>query len=171
MTEQVVIEPEDPSDADAVREVHVAAFDGRTEEADLVEALRDGGDMVLALVARQRGEVVGHVAFSRVMVDDPGGPEGAIGLAPVGVRPDMQHRGLGARLVEAGLEQLQSLGENVVLVVGSPAYYGRFGFTAAAAEPYPSPYSGPYFMARLLTDPATAPRGAVTYPDAFELVN
>lgn len=170
MTDNILIEPEQPADLAAIRELTIAAFDGRTEEADLVDALREGRDLLLSLVARHRGDIVGHVAFSRVMVDDSAGPEGAVGLAPVGVRPDMQQRGIGARLIEAGLDQLQAAGESAVLVVGNPAYYTRFGFSVAAAEQYPCDYSGPYFMARFLGD-AAAPRGPVTYPDAFELVN
>lgn len=166
-----IIEPEMPGDQSAIRLVNIAAFDGRTEEADLVDALRDSGDLLLSLVARHNEAVVGHVAFSRVVVDDPDGPAGAVGLAPVGVRPDVQHRGFGAQLIETGLNQLAGRGEAVVLVVGSPAYYNRFGFTAEAAERYPSQYSGAYFLARFLTDVGSAPSGPVTYPDAFDLVN
>ncbi len=171
MTEGFVIEPERPEDFGSIRELTVTAFDGRTEEADLVEALRTGRDMLLALVARSAEEVVGHVAFSRLMVEDPTGETGAVGLAPIAVRPDLQNQGLGARLIEAGCSELLALGESVVLVVGSPSYYTRFGFSVEAAERYPSAYSGPYFMARFLQDPAMSPRGKVTYPEAFELVN
>lgn len=170
MTDDILIEPEQPADVAAIRELTIGAFDGRTEEADLIDALRAGRDLILSLVARHNGDTIGHVAFSRVIVDDAAGPEGAVGLAPVGVRPDMQQRGIGARLIEAGLDLLQAAGESVVLVVGNPAYYTRFGFSVGEAEQYPCEYSGPYFMARLLGDTAV-PRGPVTYPDAFELVN
>ena len=170
MTEDILIQSEEPGDIVAIRELTVGAFDGRTEEADLIDGLREGRDLLLSLVARHRGEVVGHVAFSRVIVDDPAGPEGAVGLAPISVRSDVQQRGIGARLIEAGLDQLLAAGEAVVLVVGNPAYYTRFGFSVAAAERYPCDYSGPYFMALFLGDVA-APRGPVTYPDAFELIN
>ena len=127
--------------------------------------------MLLSLVARLDGDLVGHVAFSRVVVDDPGGPAGAVSLAPVAVQPDLQNRGVGSELIETGLDMLQDRGEAVVLVVGNPAYYTRFGFSCAAGERYPNEYSGPHFMAMLLTGPDSAPQGPVTYPDAFELVN
>jgi putative acetyltransferase len=170
MTSAILVEPERSGDEDAIRLVNIAAFDGRTEEADLVDDLRDSGDLLLSLVARQDGDVVGHVAFSRVVVDDAAGPAGAVGLAPVGVRPDMQDRGIGAQLIETGLGKLAAHGESVVLVVGSPGYYTRFGFSVSAAERYSSSYSGPHFMALLLTDPGSVPRGPVIYPDAFGLV-
>ena len=170
MTEDILIETEQPDDIAVIRDLTIRAFDGRNEEADLIDGLREGRDLLLSLTARYRGEIVGHVAFSRVIVDDPAGPDGAVGLAPMSVLPDMQQRGIGARLIEAGLDQLAAAGESVVLVVGNPAYYTRFGFSVSAAEAYPCDYSGPHFMARLLGDLA-APRGPVTYPDAFELVN
>ena len=170
MTLAILIEPERSGDEDAIRRVNIAAFDGRTEEADLVDDLRDSGDLLLSLVALHGEEVVGHVAFSRVVVDDATGPAGAVGLAPVGVRPDMQDRGIGAQLIESGLDELTINGESVVLVVGNPSYYTRFGFSASAAERYSSSYSGPHFMALLLTDTGSVPRGPVIYPDAFGLV-
>jgi putative acetyltransferase len=171
MTTGITIEPEIVADREAIRNVVMAAFEGRTEEADLVDALRASGDLLLSLVARSRGEVVGHVAFSRIVVDDPHGLAGAVALAPIGVRPDMQAHGLGARLIERGLEELANAGETVVLVVGNPAYYRRFGFDPEPAKRFESEYSGPHFMARLLVDPSTAPAGPVTYPEAFDVVH
>lgn len=167
----VLVEPEAPGDEAAIYQVNTAAFDGRTEEADLVGALRDAGDLVLSLVARYHGEIVGHVAFSRVSIDDAAGPTGGVALAPVGVRSELQDRGVGRELIERGIKLLSERGETVILVVGNPTYYTRFGFTAAAGESYPSVYSGAYFMALLLGEANPAPAGPVTYPDAFELVN
>jgi putative acetyltransferase len=167
----ISIEPEAAGDEDAIRRLTVSAFDGRTEEADLVEELRDSGDMLLSLVARRDAEIVGHVAFSRVVVDDSEGPAGAVSLAPVAVRPDLQGREIGSRLIEQGIDVLRAQGEQVVLVVGHPAYYARFGFSRAEGERYPNAYSGPHFMALHLTATGSVPRGPVTYPDAFELVN
>ncbi len=171
MNLSVVIEMEASGDEAAIHQLNVNAFDGRTEEADLVDALRDAGDLILSLVARYQGEFVGHVAFSRVSIDAATGPAGGVALAPVGVRPDMQNRGVGLQLIVDGIELLEQRGESVILVVGSPAYYARFGFSVTEAEQYPCDYSGPYFMVRQVggaTAPATGP---VTYPDTFDIVN
>jgi putative acetyltransferase len=156
-------------DLAAIYELNVLAFDGRTEEADLVDGLRDAGDLLMSLVARIGQQLIGHIAFSRVLIDTTDGRVGGVALAPVGVHPQWQHKGVGSALIESGLERLAD--EAVVLVVGDPAYYTRFGFSAAAAGRYPSFYSGRYFMALVLGDPAKAPIGPVSYPEAFDLVN
>lgn len=167
----ITVRPETPADAEAIYRLNTAAFDGRTEEADLVDALRDAGDLLLSLVAHRDGELVGHVAFSRLVVDTAGGPVGAVALAPVSVRPDCQSEGVGSVLIRTGLDQLAEDDELVVLVVGDPAYYSRFGFSMAAGKRYPSLHSGPNFMALVFGEPADAPIGPVRYPEAFGLVN
>ena len=164
------IEVETQRDVEPIQRLNVIAFDGRTEEADLVDALRTAGDLVLSLVARDKDRVVGHIAFSRVTIEAAAGPVGGIALAPVAVRPEHQNRGIGRRLIEAGLQRLSQQGESIVLVVGNPAYYKRFGFSIEQGKAFPCEYSGPYFMA-LVMDDAPAPTGPVIYPDAFELVH
>lgn len=167
----ISIEAETPLDEESIRRLNVMSFDGRTEEADLVDALRAAGDLVLSLVARDEDRVVGHVAFSRVTIEAAAGPAGGLALAPVAVRPELQKRGIGRQLINAGLQQLSQRGESVVLVVGNPAYYTRFGFSIEAAESFPCNYSGPHFMALVWGDAAAIPTGPVIYPEAFELVN
>ncbi len=167
----VEIGSETPSDIEAIHRINTIAFDGRTEEADLVDALRDSGDLLLSLVARIDGKVVGHVAFSRLIVDTADGPVGGVALAPVGVLPDYQDEGVGSHLIRTGLDMLADQAEQVVLVVGNPAYYNRFGFSTAVGKRYPSRHSGPHLMALVLGEPASAPIGPVRYPEAFGLVN
>ncbi len=165
------IGPELPDESESIYRLNAAAFDGRTEEADLVDALRDSGDLLLSLVARRDNEVIGHIAFSRLTVETADGPVGGVSLAPVSVRPDCQDEGLGSLLIRTGLDMLAESNEQVVLVVGNPAYYSRFGFSTAAGKRYPSRHSGPHLMALVLGEPATAPIGPVRYPEAFGLVN
>jgi len=166
----VDIGPEQSDEIEAIHRIHTVAFDGRTEEADLVDALRDGGDLLLSLVARRGGEVIGHIAFSRLIVETAEGPVGGVALAPISVLPEEQRAGIGSRLVESGLQILADT-EQVVLVVGNPAYYQRFGFSTAVGKRYPSLHSGPHFLALVLGDPIEAPIGPVVYSDAFGLVN
>lgn len=163
--------PEAPEHIAGIRELNTKAFDGRTEEADLVDALRESGELLLSMVAVRAGNLVGHIAFSRVVIDTVTGPVGGVALAPVGVHPDSQDTGVGTALVEAGLARLAADDEQVVLVVGHPKYYSRFGFSSAVGKRYPSLHSGAHFMALVLGDPGTAPIGPVRYPDAFELAN
>jgi putative acetyltransferase len=158
------IRPEEPADGKAVRAVIVAAF-GQPAEADLVEALRAQGDLALSLIAEEEDEVVGHVAFSRLALANP--LVRATALAPMAVRPDRQRQGIGSALIRESLRRFRENGEDLVLVLGEPAIYGRFGFAAEAALGLQTPYDGPYQQALALTEVGRAARGAVRYPAAF----
>jgi putative acetyltransferase len=167
----IVIRREESGDVAAIHRLNIAAFDGRDEEADLVDALRNAGDLVLSLVAEDQDELLGHIAFSRVTIETERGPEGGIALAPVGVHPQRQGAGIGRQLIEAGLEELARLGESVVVVVGDPRYYSRFGFSTELGKQYPCVYSGSSYMAIHLGESTHVVTGPVSYPDAFELVS
>jgi putative acetyltransferase len=85
------------------------------------------------------------------------------------VTPALQRRGIGSALVHSGLDSVTAQGFEAVFVLGHPAYYPRFGFSAAAASKLASPYAGDAFMALELTpDALRGMVGTVTYPDAFE---
>jgi putative acetyltransferase len=159
------VRAEMPTDVVAIRAVNTAAFGG-AQEAALVEALRADGDLVLSLVAEVDGVVVGHIGFSRMQVTQGGGDSPAVALAPLAVRPDRQHQGIGAVLIGSGLKQLAESGESLVFVLGEPEYYGRFGFRTEPAARFVSPYAGPYFQSLSLSDCAPSP-GTVRYARAF----
>lgn len=152
------------ADHAAIREINVAAF-GKPDEADLIERLRADGDKVFELVAVEDGAVVGHILYSRLWADSV---NLYAALAPMAVRPDRQKSGVGSRLVKASLETAREFGAHAVIVLGHPAYYPRFGFTAEAARAVKAPYSGsPAFMALEIEDGALAEPVMVAYPDAF----
>jgi putative acetyltransferase len=162
MTGPVVIRPERPGDRDAIFAVHRAAF-GQEAEAALVDRLRADGDLVLSLVAMDGEDLVGHVAFSRLAVQ----AGRAAALAPVGVVPARRRQGIAAALIREGLARLTEDGQDLVLVLGEPAYYGRFGFTAEAATPLETPYAGPYQQALALTERGRGMAGDIRYAAAF----
>jgi len=96
------------SDHAAVRRLHLAAFgDHGQVVADLVDALRDeatGGD-ALSLLAEDADEnVVGHVMFTRSLLDAPRRLVEVQVLSPVAVLPERQGQGTGAALIRAGLD-------------------------------------------------------------------
>jgi putative acetyltransferase len=165
----VVVRPETPDDLEAIREVNRQAF-GREDEARLVDALRAGGYARLSLVAEEAGQVVGHVLFSDLPVVTPAGPVQALALAPLAVLPARQRQGIGSRLVQEGLRACAGAGHRAVIVLGHPAYYPRFGFSAGLAGRLKSPFSGPAFMALELVPGALAGvTGEVRYPPPFGL--
>jgi putative acetyltransferase len=121
----IAVREERPGDAPAIRLVHEAAFPTLAEAA-LVAALRAAGRLAVSLVALEADAVVGHVACSPLAV--PGG----LGLAPLGVVPARQRRGIGAELVRAGPDAGRAGGAAFAVVLGEPAYYARFGFAPAS---------------------------------------
>lgn len=163
MREGAEIRPEAPGDRAAVRLVIERAF-GQAAEAGLVDALRTDGDLVLSLLAIA-GEPFGHVAFSRLTL--AGSTARASALAPLAVVPSAQRSGIGTALVRESLRRLAQAGEDLVLVLGEPAYYGRFGFTPEAAADLRTPYDGPYLQALALTGAGRAASGPVRYARAF----
>ena len=156
----VTVRDETARDQDAVCAVHRSAF---SDEAvvRIVDGLRRSEHALISMVAEHGADIVGHVLFSELQA-----PMRALTLSPLGVRPDFQRAGVGSALVHKGLERARQEGWQAVFVLGSPAYYGRFGFAAAAAECYTAPYWGWPFMALMLD--ASAPRaGRIVFPDAF----
>jgi putative acetyltransferase len=128
----MIIRPERPDDAGAVRHVNELAF-GQPVEADLVERLRRVCDDSLSLVAEE-DTIVGHILFTPVTVESAGRRVLGMGLAPMAVLPDHQRKGIGSQLVRSGVELLRQRGCPFVVVVGHPGYYPRFGFEPASGH-------------------------------------
>jgi len=164
------IRPEGSLDAAAVRIVNERAF-GQPAEAALVDALR-GVAGAISLVATIDARVVGHILFTPVQVGvEPSVP--AIGLAPMAVLPEYQRQGIGSRLVRAGLDACRSGGHAVVVVVGHPTFYPRFGFITGATAGLECEYDVPAdaFMVLELRPGALAlTRGLVRYRPEFSSV-
>ena len=126
----MIIRHETPFDIDVITEITAAAFadcpHGNHTEQFIVTALRAAGALTVSLVAEIDGEVVGHIAFSPVTID--GKLCGWYGLGPVSVRPDIQKKGIGKSLINAGLQRLKESGAKGCMLVVEPEYYKRFGF-------------------------------------------
>ena len=168
----IEISPETPADFTAVREVNELAFE-QPAEAGLVDALRRAAHPTISLVAVDDGRVVGHIFFSPVTIEGPQGISDAMGLAPMAVRPECQNRGIGSLLVREGLAACVGLDEHVVVVLGHPHYYPRFGFVPAATKGLSCEYPVPdnVFMVTELVPGALRGRaGLVKYHPEFARV-
>ncbi|MEP3046678.1 MAG: N-acetyltransferase [Roseibium sp.] len=142
------------ADETTVRDLLRAAFPSDME-ARLVHKLRHCGALVLEQVAiDENGDIVGHVAYSRVTPASIGSGQALqiACLVPVSVWPDQQRRGIGSALITASLKALEASGEDLVLVLGPPAYYPRFGFDPVLARKVHGPYAGDAFMALPLSE-------------------
>lgn len=165
---RTIIRPERPEDGLAIHCLHEEAFP-TPAEAGLVDRLRAGGRLVVSLVAEEGGEIVGHVALSPVSA---GSSPGGLGLAPLAVASGCRRRGVGGMLVRAGLDASRRAGSAFVVVVGEPAYYERFGFTAASGWGLLDEYGAGAAFQVLGLRPGDVPRGAglVRYAEEFALL-
>lgn len=165
----IEIRNERPEDVEAIANLTIAAFEKADHSSGtehlIVNSLRRAGELTISLVALEGGVVAGHVAVSPVTLSS--GVTGWYGLGPISVLPERQGRGVGSRLMKAALAELKLLGGAGCVVLGDPAYYGRFGF-----RPYPGlvlpGVPAEYFQA--ISFSGDVPAGEVSYHAAFAAV-
>lgn len=162
-----VIRKEEVQDIEGISRVTQLAFESMAmsdgKEHVIVERLRRSGNLALSLVAEYENNIVGHVAFSPITISD--GSEDWYGLGPVSVEPEYQGQGVGSRLVENGLLELQKLNAQGCCVLGEPKFYTRFGFRSypiIKLEGVPQEY----FLAKLMGK-VISPNGLVSYHESF----
>jgi putative acetyltransferase len=165
----MVIRAERRDDYPAIRYVNELAF-CRTNEADLIDALRVSASPLVSLVAVENDQVVGHILFSPVSVESESGGFTAMGLGPMSVLPEHQNRGIGSSLVQEGLKECTRIDHQIVFVVGHPQYYPRFGFISAKQKGFSCEFAVPdevFMVAELKLGAMSGWRGLVKYHPAF----
>jgi predicted N-acetyltransferase YhbS len=150
--------------AKITREAFAAHSNGSPTEHLIIEALRRAGALSVSLVAELDGRVVGHIAFSPVTISD--GSSGWYGLGPVSVTAAFQCQGIGQRLVQRGIERLRDAGAQGCVLVGEPAFYGRFGFVHNPSL-FLAGVSPAYFLS--LPFGSNSANGEITYHGAFSV--
>ncbi|MBA2275288.1 MAG: N-acetyltransferase [Chloroflexi bacterium] len=166
------IRPESPKDWLGIHQVTELAF-GRGEEADLVDCLRASDAWVpgLSLVAEgEDGQLIGHLLLSYVTLATVDGLQRVLSLAPVAVEPAHQSQGVGTALIRAAIDAAEAREEPLVVVLGHPWYYPRFGFEPAIRSGIESPRPVPdhFFMVRRLARWSPKLCGRIEYPVCFD---
>jgi putative acetyltransferase len=157
----MLIREETRRDADAVYAVVSSAF-GQPAEAQLVRDLHAARDAVVALVAEDESDIIGHVLLSRMAAPFP-----ALALAPVSASPGRQGTGIGSALIREALRRADDGHWLAVFVLGDPKYYRRFGFSTATASGFSSPYAGDHFMGLALSGTMPTATGELRHAAAF----
>lgn len=126
----IEIREERQGDLAAIRDLNERAF-GQDQEANIVDALRSNGAVLLSLVATSNGHVVGHIMYSPLSI---GGKVSGAALGPMAVLPEYQGQGIGSELVKKGNQRLRNDGWPFIIVLGHAEYYPRFGFKPASTH-------------------------------------
>jgi len=166
----LIVRTETPEDEAAIRHVNEEAF-GQKEEAKIIEKLRSRGVLTISLVAVQDNEIVGHIAFSPVKIESEHSSFNAIALAPMAVLPAYQRKGIGSQLVRGGLEECRHLGHELIVVLGHPNYYPRFGFTPAKPKGIDCEFEVPdeaWMILELREGALAGRRGKVRFQPEFQ---
>lgn len=169
-----MIKPEQAADIEPVRNVILSAFPD-SSESDLVDSLRENGNLSISLVAQSDSLTVGHIGFSPVSIKgrDSSRKVVGLGLAPVSVRPSHQHQGIGSQLIRAGIDACQTASVDFVVVLGDPEFYQRFGFTTASSIGLLNEYGvDAEFMVRVLNPSCVGEiRGTLQYSPEFQALS
>ena len=174
----MIVREQQADDYEAIRHVYAEAFrrprfrppqdaGSVPPEVGLFEALWEAGDVIseLSFTALADGGVVGHVTASRATVAaDP-----VVAVGPIGVLPDHQGAGIGSALLDALLATADSADVPLIVLLGAPEYYGRFGFRPARELGVisPEPEWGDAFQARALSTYTESVAGPFRYAPAF----
>ncbi|WP_310395653.1 N-acetyltransferase [Hymenobacter sp.] len=168
LTMAITIRPEQAADINTITRLTEAAFQpepyaSHTEHL-IVNALRRSNQLTVSLVAVEGDTIMGHVAISPVTISS--GATGWYGLGPISVWPERQHQGIGSKLMAAALAALQHQGGLGCVLLGSPAYYGRFGFRAQPGLLLPD--TPPEFF-QAIAFGGELPVGNVRFHEAFDV--
>jgi putative acetyltransferase len=170
--QQIKIRYQTAEDRGAVWAVNLLAF-GRPQEAELVETLQQRNSALCSLVAELGNKVVGHILFSPATIRSSESELTIAALGPMAVLPGFQSQGIGSQLVRAGLNYVRELGYKIVIVLGHPTYYPRFGFKPAQPLGIRWEHNAPsdaFMVAELVSGALDGVRGTAYYQPEFNLV-
>ena len=143
----LIIRETKQEDLKSIKDVVSNAF-GK-EEGDIIVELVENllndstAKPFLSLMAFENKKPVGYILFTKVSITPNKNNVSATILAPVGVIPEYQNKGIGGKLIKEGLKHLSKLGTKIVFVLGYPKYYSKHGFSPAGSQGLEAPYPIP----------------------------
>lgn len=179
MNPTIIIRQETLEDYPWVVELTRRAFENMPfsdgDEDQLVVNLHKSESFIseLSLVAELNGQVVGHILFTPLTIENGQEHFESLVLGPVSVLPELQNLGIGSQLIEAGHQKAKELGFNSIILVGHEHYYPRFGYKTASRwgikVPFDLPSDDVFMAVELTRDALTGCSGMVRFPAAFGL--
>ncbi|MFS0727654.1 GNAT family N-acetyltransferase [Paenibacillus sp. 1P07SE] len=169
----MILRTEETKDYQDVYTLNYKAFGGRDDESRLIERIRSSEFFVpeLSIVAELDGKIAGHILFSKANVIDDEKNHEVIVLAPVAVEPGLQRKGIGSKLIQEGLYRCKGLGYGVVLLIGHPEYYLKFGFKPARQFEFElRQFEVPddvFMVCEIYEGVLRSTKGELIYPEAF----
>lgn len=170
----ITIRPEKSEDFNTIYKINKKAFNGEVE-ARLIDKIRQSDNFVpeLSLVALKDDKIVGHILFSRVKIKIKGAEKLILALAPIAVLPELQKKGIGSLLVKKGLQTCKGFDYDIIVVIGHPEFFPRFGFTPARKRGLEVSFgveipSEAFMVCELKKDALKDIRGIIEFPSYFE---
>ena len=143
----MIIRMTNESDRNEILNIHKQAFGNEKGPviAKLVDDLLDDetAKPILSLVAVDDNKIVGHILYTKATITQTEASVSAQILAPLAILPAAQKGGIGQKLINEGLNQLQKSGTELVFVLGHPTYYPRCRFAPAGVQGFEAPYPIP----------------------------
>lgn len=169
------IRKENDADFDIITMINDMAF-GQENESILIKKLRKNLNYIpeLSLVALTLGEIVGHILFFPVKIENDKKTERVLALAPMCVMPEFQNMEIGKKLVTEGLRLSKEMGYKAVIVLGHHEYYSKFGFIPASKFGIRPPFDCPdeaFMVKELVENYLSDINGTVIYPEEFDDVS
>jgi len=168
------VRSEQSSDYKQIDDLLVAAFKGN-EEVNIVTGIRKGSDYIkeLSLVAEEGGEeqgkILGFNMLSYVTLKNDDVEYRVLSLGPIAVLPEFQSKGIGAVLIKESIRIADDRGDPLIVLLGHPEYYPRFGFERASKMGIfpPAPWPDDHYMVHPLKEYKPAHHGKISYPPAW----